>query len=287
MRRNLERQGVPLEALFAVDLDTVQVVRAVGSGSPAARSLALKGLLDVAPGLPESGRRKAIRTYVANLLGGYDEADAYIDAIAPQTAGVQAKDAMLENFVLMDGQWIDVLEDEFHLTHAEEHLKKLQEMQEQIDNQEAEAMMLAEGMQMIQAHGTEHVKLIANDPTAEGDAAQLRQAFQQFNEAIHNGFIQMQKAMEEQQAQQQQDAQNGGGDNGEMDRERMKQEMDLEFKRQNHILDLQAKQAKIEADLEASALKARADIAKTMMQSRAATAAQDAKAASDIKRAFL
>lgn len=268
MRQNLVEQGVPLEALFAVDLDTVRVVRAVGSGSPAARGLSIRNVMDLSPGLPEAGRKRAIRMALAHNLGGYDEADAFMPATEPVTNVAQRKQAMLENNDLIGGEWVEVLEGEFHLTHADVHLDALQQFEAQIE-EGVPPMEFAQQMQMLQAHGVEHVERIADDPTSEADAARLRQAYQQFSESINNGIKQLEAATQQREQE--------GGE--EIDREELRK--DIAFQE-----EMRRKQIALDQKLEERMILAEAKRMEILQMARAKSQAEDAKAAADIRRAL-
>jgi hypothetical protein len=192
-RARCEMRGVPLEAIDAIDIDSVRPVRAIGAGSEAARLLATDELTQLMPGFDEFGRKAAIRDRVAARFG-YDLADRYTpppDADARPV--IDVKMALLENAQLQTGQNIPILPNENHLEHAKVHLTALAEIVEALEQQQVPVEQVVDGMVNLFSHTTLHVEYVSQDTTIPEEGANLRQALQQFGEIVNNSVKHVQK----------------------------------------------------------------------------------------------
>jgi hypothetical protein len=195
-----EMRGVPPEAIAAIDIDSVRPVRAIGSGSEAARLLATDELTQLMPGFDEYGRKAAIRDRVAARFG-YDLADRYTPSPDAEARPViDVKMAMLENQDLRGGAEIEILPNENHLEHAKVHLSALADLAEGVDAGEIPVEQVIDGLVSLFGHATQHVEQVSMDTTIPEEGAMLRQALQQFGEIVNNGVKQVQRLREQESA---------------------------------------------------------------------------------------
>lgn len=200
-------RGVPVEAIAMIDIDSVRPVRAIGSGSEAARLLATDELTQLMPGFDEYGRKAAIRDRVAARFG-YDLADRYTPSPDAEARPViDVKVAMLENNEMRAGSNIEILPNENHLEHAKIHLSVLGETAAAVDSGEVPVEQVIDFLVTLFGHTTGHVEFVSMDTTIPEEGAALRQALQQFGEIVNNGVKQVQR-MREQAAESPQGAEN-------------------------------------------------------------------------------
>jgi hypothetical protein len=193
-------RGVSPEAIAAIDIDSVRPVRAIGSGSEAARLLATDELTQLMPGFDEYGRKAAIRDRVAARFG-YDLADRYTPSPDAEARPViDVKMAMLENQDLRGGAEIEILPNENHLEHAKVHLSALADLAEGVDAGEIPVEQVIDGLVSLFGHATQHVEQVSMDTTIPEEGAMLRQALQQFGEIVNNGVKQVQRLREQESA---------------------------------------------------------------------------------------
>jgi hypothetical protein len=193
-------RGVPLEAISAIDIDSVRPVRAIGSGSEAQRLLATDELTQLMPGFDEYGRKAAIRDRVAARFG-YDLADRYTpppDAEARPV--IDVKVAMLENNEMRTGGQIEILPNENHLEHARVHLGALGEVAGGVEQGAVPVEQVVDFMVNLFGHTTQHVEYVSQDVTIPEEGAMLRQQLQQFGEIVNNSVKHVQRLREGQQA---------------------------------------------------------------------------------------
>lgn len=198
LKYRLLQAGVPLEAFHAIDVGNVRAVRAVGSGSPAARTVSLRNLMEVMSAYDPVGRHNLLRDVTVTEVGAA-QADRYVKRDPGPRLPVDAKIAQLENDALVDGRQIEVMEEEMHLVHIEYHLKALGQFIEQ-EQQGAPIEELVPRMMALYEHATAHLDFVQGDVTMQEQVATYRQSLQQAGEIISNGMKRLAKMQREQQA---------------------------------------------------------------------------------------
>lgn len=194
-REELEAKGVPLEALYDFDIDSIEAIRATGAGSQSARDEIYRELTDLSPAFDPAGRQRLVRDRVASKLNSFRMADRYIKRPEQPRLPIDANVADLENNQLLQGLPVEVKGTELHLIHLQSHTTRIKQLLEAIDNGQADVLQevrpgfrLVEGLVALRDHGVGHLEVIQGDPTAEQDVAQYRQVLQQAGEAIMNGI---------------------------------------------------------------------------------------------------
>jgi hypothetical protein len=197
LKYRLELAGVPLEAFHSIDIGNVRAVRAVGAGSPAARTVSLRNLMEVMSAYDPVGRHNLLRDVTVTEVGT-TQADRYVKRDPGQRLPVDAKIAQLENDALVEGRQIEVMEEEMHLVHIDFHLKAL----DQFIAQEQEGVPIEElvpRMMALYEHTVAHLEYVQGDVTMQEQVATYRQSLQQAGEIIHNGMKRLAKMQREQQ----------------------------------------------------------------------------------------
>ena len=239
-------RGVPIEAILAVDLDSVRPVRAIGSGSEAARLLATDELIQLMPGFDEYGRKAAQRDRVAARFG-YDLADRYTPSPDAESRPViDVKIAELENGDMKMGNQVQVLPNENHLEHAKVHLAVLGQTAQGVDEGQIPVEQVIDFLVNLYGHTTVHVEEVSKDTTIPEAGASLRQSLQQFGEIVNNGVKQVQKMREQQAAQ----GEAGAGDQQVAYAEKLQQKMQehqakLQMMQEVHQLRLNQRLAEV------------------------------------------
>ena len=241
-----QMRGVPIEAILAVDLDSVRPVRAIGSGSEAARLLATDELIQLMPGFDEYGRKAAQRDRVAARFG-YDLADRYTPSPDAESRPViDVKIAELENGDMKMGNQVQVLPNENHLEHAKVHLAVLGQTAQGVDEGQIPVEQVIDFLVNLYGHTTVHVEEVSKDTTIPEAGASLRQSLQQFGEIVNNGVKQVQKMREQQAAQ----GEAGAGDQQVAYAEKLQQKMQehqakLQMMQEVHQLRLNQRLAEV------------------------------------------
>ena len=70
MLQRLDEAGVPRDAFFAIDLDSVTALPPIGAGSKVRRTMALRQCLNYMQFMPRAGQERLIRMAIANETNG-------------------------------------------------------------------------------------------------------------------------------------------------------------------------------------------------------------------------
>ncbi len=184
-----------LKAFFHLDIDRLSVMRAIGSGSEAARLVAMDRLMGIFGSLPAFGQQNVLWDMCAETVG-YRNAARY--AIPPgenETPTVDASIAQLENAALLGGSGdpIQILDGQNNLVHAQSHIAAETPLIEQAQQDPNMLMQVLPGLNALNEHATAHVEKLSTDPQMQNQAAAMRQQLQQADEIIHNGMMHLQK----------------------------------------------------------------------------------------------
>jgi hypothetical protein len=193
LHERLLAKGIPLEALYELDVDTLKVTRPVGAGSPAARENIYRQLQEMAPAYDEVGRRNLVRLRTASLLGSFVEAEQFVPAPTEGRIPEGTKMAMMENIAMKAGEVIEVIPDEFHIAHLTQHTEYMVQF---IQQAEEGTLTLAQAVPLLfqlHEHSLQHLEFINGDPMAQAEASTFRQMLQQSGEILLNGMRQLEK----------------------------------------------------------------------------------------------
>lgn len=201
LKKRLLQRGIPLEAFYQLDVDRLKVVKAVGSGSEAARMLAFDRLMTLFGSMDDQGKASFMRDFVAEFVG-YRNADRYIPRPeAGARPDLQVSVAELQNDTLLNGGVASVRPNDNHLAHATEHLRAIVPLTQQAQEMlKLDPMALAQtlpGLNQLVAHTAEHVEILSQDPNMKQESAQMRKVLQQANEIVHNGGEKIQAMQED------------------------------------------------------------------------------------------
>lgn len=251
LKLRLTERGVPLEALYRIDIKRTHVIRGIGGGSASARTLALSSLADQYPRMDDVGKANYDWDLASNRVGSVQAARYFPRNGVPRTT-IDTQIALLQNAHLLQGEEIPVLGTDRHLAHAREHVKPLMEMAQMIELGQMESVEAAR-YNPLYAHTVEHVAMATGDPATEQEVAALNEILQRIGEHISNGLKEAEAAAEEEAA---------GGPSVE------------------ELVKLQ----KAQADLDIAREKSAAKIALDQENTRAKIAIADAAAGAKIRR---
>lgn len=186
-RRRCFERGVPLEAIFQVDLAKVTATRAIGAGSEEMRQLMFDEFAAIAPALDEYGRQNLLRDRVASRIG-YQNADRYIQKPTAEARPLMdEKFARMENASLVKEEALPVYPNDNHRVHSRVHIEELSAGVQSINSGQADLANVIPGLVTLLEHTTGHVELMGADPMLQEEAAANRQALQQITETVVNG----------------------------------------------------------------------------------------------------
>lgn len=262
LRKRLLQRGVPLEAFYKIDWKRVRMIRVIGAGSPAAKTLGLQRIEQLRPRMDDVAQTTLDREIAIDAVG-----IAGVNRFFPRDGvfrtTLDTQIAILQNDLLMRGVQVPVLPSDKHLPQAREHLKPLVEMYQLAQGGQMEWSQAALTYGDLFAHTVEHVSAVEGDPSAVAEAAAMRQTLQQIEEVISNGYREAEKLAQEAEANPQQ------AEPGE---------------EQGPTVEQSERFAKAQAEIQIMQAKADAGIAIEMERNRARIAMDDARAAAEITR---
>lgn len=238
-----------VKAFYALDVDRLTVVRAIGSGSEMARMMIFDRLMQMYGTYSDEGKQALVWDMTA-ASAGFRNASRY--ATRPggnRTPMVDVSIAQLENNILMMGGSVEVVDGQNHFAHANVHLKEEEPMLQQVEDAivkndiETAAKMLP-GVNGLNQHVSKHVEVLSQDPLMKNQAAGMRQILQQADEVLHNGILKVQKAMQNAQqeaminGEHQQEPQVDPVQLAKMEGERQVRQAKLQWMKETHEQDM-------------------------------------------------
>ena len=183
--QRIEKAGITPDLLKSVDRDSIYAYRAIGAGSPAARSLSFKNLMQLLPQLDEIGRKNLIFEFVANEIG-YQSANIFADPAEAPRQNSDAGLAELENFLLEMGHEVPVLDYQMDATHVSIHIPKLMGVLDKVERGEIDPMQNLPGLKAFLNHTAAHGENLVNDPTQRELYGQVKEAVANINQVVVN-----------------------------------------------------------------------------------------------------
>lgn len=220
----IAKQGITQEILDSVDHDSTYAYRALGAGSPAARSVAFKRLMEVLPQLDEIGRKRLIYQFVADLVG-YQNADYFASESEEPRLNAEGSLAGLENILLMQGNPVPVLAYQMHATHVQIHMPPLLQTLDGIETGQIDPMQALQGLQVSLDHLAKHGEQLAQDPTQAPLYGQVKEALNNLQQVVTN----MDRKIK---AEQRKQAESGGAEQtqaGQPDQSQAEQQIKLQM----------------------------------------------------------
>lgn len=254
LHKRLASRGVPLEALYNIDIDGVHAIRGVGGGSSAARSAALQDLTTVMPAFDEVGRHNLLRDKVAARVGR-ESADRYVPPKSGTRPVVDEKLAEMENAHMLEGTPMTVQSTEFHVPHLRKHTELIAQIADEVSQGAADLVQMTQPMILLHDHSMAHLEFIQGDPSLQEETALLRQAMQQAGEVINNGLAQLERQQQEGEAQ---------GGEGQPSPEQVakfqEHQMKLQMMKEEHDIKMALRIQEAETDLAIKDAKSAQDI---------------------------
>jgi hypothetical protein len=302
-RARCHDRGVPIDVIYQVDLPAITVVRVIGGGNANVREMKLQAMSDRAQNLDPVGKNLFEHDLWAASLGE-QAADRYCPitdtARLPQDASI----AQNENAPILAGEPIQVLDGQDDEVHAQMHLMRLGEINEQIVQQQVALPEVTPSMRRLVDHTIEHLQRCPiNSPSVQdmidvadsfeatvlnGEKQLLRLQQAAEREMEHNGTIGANGEQipqgpnpEEQQAQakaQQEDQKL----NTQFMQNAIKSKIliqDMQHKARMHELEAQTKERKANQDIRIADLKAAADLIRNAKKQQQALKSSGSKAA--------
>ena len=181
-------RGVPPKAISMVDIDRIEVNLGLGKGSAQERKTVVDTLNSLLfYRLDEEGKAR-LNNYTAAAYAGTRIANILAPIKQGQRPPSDVEFANLENFVLSSGGQMQVLPNQNHLIHAQQHTRQMTQINDTLTQGQGKLQDIIPQLQNIQAHTAEHMeKVDLQDP----QVSTLRSVQNSLNEVISNGVKQL------------------------------------------------------------------------------------------------
>lgn len=264
MRKRCMERGVPIEAIYNVDIDAIEINRGVGKGSAQERRAVFSQLMPNIGSYDPKGQQILLRQYTASLAG-----ISFANLLVPPEPGtrppVDVQIANMENALMSVGQPAVLEPNQDHTVHVATHLSKLAEINGALANEQMEFAPAIQLLGPIWRHAMEHMAYISDkNPLYKS----FKEALSQIEEVVVNGEKKL--AAEARRAQENPEA--ATGDSEETPLSVLRQSVDAGAR-----LDVMAKRQQLQFDSEKQSL----ELAKKQQE----LAYGDAKKAQELNKA--
>ncbi len=241
MRKRCMERGVPIEAIYNVDIDAIEINRGVGKGSAQERRAVFSQLMPNIGSYDPKGQQILLRQYTASLAG-----ISFANLLVPPEPGtrppVDVQIANMENALMSVGQPAVLEPNQVHTVHVATHLSKLAEINGALANEQMEFAPAIQLLGPIWRHAMEHMAYISDkNPLYKP----FKEALSQIEEVVVNGEKKL--AAEARRAQENPEA--ATGDSEETPLSVLRQSVDAGAR-----LDVMAKRQQLQFDSEKQSL---------------------------------
>jgi hypothetical protein len=287
MKERCVARGVPAEIFEKIDFKRVKASRIIGTGSRASRIMLLDQVSQMFAEMDAIGRKNFTYDYLVELLG-VDKANRYLGEPDTKRLPVDYKLAKLENFEMLEGDYIDPVDGEDHMVHLGVHIEELEVGLKEVDEGGIDLSDWTIEHQQLYRHCTATLEMVTVHKTVMPELNAYRQRVQQIGEIVVNGMKQINKMTREGELANQ-NGQKGATDL-QIKEQKAQQEMNHREQAHQQKMQINAQEAsmKIRADLarlEAGKMASEAKVTLEAQKAIAKIAASDAELQSKIDRA--
>lgn len=196
MKARCVARGVPESVFKQIDFKRVQATRIIGTGSRASRIMLMDQIQQGYSTWDAVGRKNFDYDRLI-MLGGVDLADRY--AGTPNETRIPYDDsiATLENFQLLEGDYMDPKDGQLHMVHLPIHINKLMEGLKGVDEGQVDLMQWTMEHQMLYDHAVATLEMTVVHESVQPELNQYHQQVQQVGEIVVNGLKMINKAAQE------------------------------------------------------------------------------------------
>lgn len=266
LRYQLVKQGIPLDALYQIDFDRIQVNTGVGKGSAQARMQSIRELEANYAQMDATGKNTLMRMKAAQVAGPRT-AELLFPVQEDMRPGQQVENAVLENGFLCSSNpfqiaTVKILPDQDHAVHVKEHCTLLQQLFEQITPENPQQMHPV--VAPLWEHAVSQWELM--DPL-DPFYSQAKNMLKQWGEWVTNTSKQL---LAEQQRQAEAQMEQGGQPSQGLDAAQLTAFSKVENARAKLQVDLAASEQKMQIEARRAALENAERVQKMQLAQRSA-----------------
>lgn len=238
MKERIKARGVPDEALKLIDIDRVKASRIIGTGSRASRLMIMDQMQSFYSTMDAVGRSNFEFDYLCELVGP-EKAERYAGKPNETRETYDHSIATLENFQLVEGDYMEPKEGQNSLVHLSIHVPELELELKAVDEGSVDLMEWTIKHQTLYQHCIATLEITSVHETVEAELNDYRARVQRVGELVVNGMKQIAKEQRDQgEAAAGQDAAMAEGQN-ELQLEAQKTQQELQSNEAKHSQKLQ------------------------------------------------
>jgi len=187
MKARCVARGVPKEIFKQIDFKRVKATRIIGTGSRSSRIMLMDQLRQGYATWDAVGR-KNFDYDVVMMLGGVELADRYAGKPNEVRIPYDASIATLENFQLLEGDYMDPMDGQIHMVHIPIHLDELEAGLKGVDEGQIDLVQWTMEHQMLYNHTVATLEMTVVHETVQPELNMYHQKAQQIGEIVVNGL---------------------------------------------------------------------------------------------------
>jgi hypothetical protein len=196
MKQRCMDRGVPEEIFDKIDFKRVKATRIIGTGSRSSRIMLMEQLQQGYSTWDAVGRKNFDYDRTM-MLGGVELADRYAGKPNETRIPYDASIAKLENFQLLEGDYMEPMDGQLHMVHLPIHFEELEIGLEGVDQGEVDLMDWTMEHNMLYQHCVATLEVTVVHETVQPELNMLHQRVQQIGEIVVNGLKMINKAAQE------------------------------------------------------------------------------------------
>jgi hypothetical protein len=193
MKERCIARGVPEDLFKKIDFKRVRATRIIGTGSRVSRVMLMDQLREGYSTWDAVGRKNYDYDR-AMMLGGVELADRYAGKANESRVPYDASIAMLENFQLLEGDYMEPMDGQLHMVHLPLHIEKLELGLKGVDEGQIDLMAWTMEHQQLYNHCVATLEVTVVHESVQPELNMYQQKVQQIGEMVVNGLKMINKA---------------------------------------------------------------------------------------------
>ncbi len=196
MKERCLARGVPEEMFDLIDLDRVKATRIIGTGSRASRLMIYQEMQNLYSTFDAVGRQNFEYDWMCEIVGP-QKAERYAGKPDEKRTTYDDSIATLENFQLLEGDYVEPRDSQDHMVHLSIHVPELEEELEAVDQGQIDLMAWTLKHQMVYQHCIATLEITSVHKTVEPELNDYRARVQRVGELVVNGMKMLAKEQKE------------------------------------------------------------------------------------------
>lgn len=192
MKERCVARGVPEGTWDLIDFDRVRATRIIGTGSKASRLAIYDAMQAMYSTFDAVGRSNFEYDYMCEIVGP-EKAERYAGKPNEKRETYDASIAMLENFQLVEGDYMEPKAGQDMMVHLSIHIPELAQELEAVDEGQLDLMKWTMEHHMLYTHCVATLEMTSVHKNVEPELNGYRQQVQQIGEMVVNGLKMLNK----------------------------------------------------------------------------------------------